>query len=279
MQSTIQYIKRELADIYPDSEIESFIPLVFEPICGYSYTDLVLQKDTAIGPDAFKEIVQITERLKKYEPIQYILGETEFHKLTLAVNPSVLIPRPETEELVEWIVRQHKDATPKILDIGTGSGCIALAIKNEIKGATVSGIDISGKALDVARFNARKNKLDVHFIHADILNWENYTWSNYSIIVSNPPYVRNSEKKQMDSNVLNYEPDGALFVPDESPLLFYKKIVEFAKEYLMEQGSLYFEINEALANEMNKMLKKNGFFNVKIKKDINGRERMVCCTK
>jgi len=216
-------------------------------------------------------------RLKNFEPIQYILGETEFYGLKLAVNPFVLIPRPETEELVQWIIKSQLPENCKILDIGTGSGCIALALKNELKNAEVFGTDISENALVVARQNAIKNNLDVDFFQADILKWEKIDWKTFDVIVSNPPYIRESEKKLIHPNVINHEPASALFVADSNPLVFYRSIAIFAKKQLSGNGLLFFEINENLGSEMKKMLICFGFSEIEIRKDINRKNRMVCC--
>ena len=279
MQSTIQYIQNELNAFYPKTEIDGFIRMLFESVCGFSYTDMVLKKSEPIQQNDFEEIKRIVLRLKEFEPIQYILGETEFYGLKLNVNPAVLIPRPETEELVQWIIAENEKTTANILDIGTGSACIALALKASLNSANIFAIDISEEALETAEFNAKNNDLDVVFQKADILNWKNYTWKNYAVIVSNSPYVRVSEKPKMEKNVLNFEPGNALFVSDETPLLFYHSIAEFAKKYLQKNGKLYFEINEALASETKVMLAAAGFENIEIKKDINGKDRMIRCIK
>jgi release factor glutamine methyltransferase len=279
MQSTIQYIQNELNAIYPKTEIDGFIRILFEAVCGFSYTDLVLKKSESIQQNDFEKIKRIILRLKEFEPIQYILGETEFYGLKLNVNPSVLIPRPETEELVNWIISENEKVTGNILDIGTGSACIALSLKATLNEANVFAIDISEEALETAKINANINKLNVVFQKADILNWKKYNWENYTVIVSNPPYVRVSEKQKMEKNVLNFESENALFVPDENPLLFYQSIAEFSKKYLQRNGKLYFEINEALAQETKLMLAAIGYENIEIKKDINGKDRMIRCIK
>lgn len=278
MHATIQYIKKELDRLYPKSEIDSFSRLIFEAVCGLNFTEQILQKNIKINSGNFRQIEDIVFRLKNFEPIQYILGETEFYDLKLKVNPSVLIPRPETEELVHWITETKHNNLHNILDIGTGSGCIALALKNRLKNTGVAGIDISENALQVARENAIQNKLEVEFFKADILNWENCKWKLFDVIVSNPPYIRESEKKKMNANVLNYEPENALFVSDKEPLVFYRKIAEFAKKYLEKNGWLYFEINEKLNEEMKKMLNNLEFVNIEIKKDLNRKDRMLRCT-
>jgi len=279
MKATIQYINSELAGLYTVSEIEGFTRIIFEAVCGWGFTDQIKKRHEKVSKTDFEKIKFIVSRLKNFEPIQYILGETEFYGLKLIVNPAVLIPRPETEELVQWITNSKLPGESAILDIGTGSGCIALAIKNQLKNSDVFGIDISEKAVDVARQNAIKNNLDVGFFQADILKWEEFEWKNYDVIVSNPPYIRESEKVQMNSNVLDYEPENALFVSDLDPLVFYRSITAFAKKYLAKNGILYFEINENLGLEMKEMLVDFGFKDIEIRKDINGKNRMICCMK
>jgi len=279
MQATIQYIKKELAELYPETEVQGFIRLLFESVCGWDYTAQILNKEEAVLKSDFSEIKRIVSRLKEFEPIQYILGETEFMDLKLKVNRSVLIPRPETEELVNWIIETNTIDSPRILDVGTGSGCIPLALKSRVKNAKISAVDISAKALEVAQQNATNNNLDVHFFKTDILIWENCSWDSFDIIVSNPPYVREVEKQKMNPNILNHEPENALFVTDENPLVFYKRIAEFAQKYLINKGKLFFEINEYLGDEMCNLLENKGFTDVELKKDINGKNRMISCAK
>lgn len=279
MEATIQYIEKELAGLYPKTEIKAFVRLILEHVFGLSYTDQVLQRRQKADERLRKTVVEVVERLKAFEPIQYVLGETEFFGMKLKVNPAVLIPRPETEELISWILEQRTEGNPAVLDVGTGSGCIALALKKSFKGAEVWAVDFSQQALQIARENGRKNSLDVNFFQADILSWENYEWRNFSLIVSNPPYVRESEKGVMSDNVLKYEPETALFVPDSDPLLFYRRIAEFAQRHLEENGWLYFEINEAFGNETHRLLENAGFCSVETKHDLSGKARMIRCRK
>lgn len=277
MKSTIQYIDKELAGLYPPAEIEGFKRIIFETVFGWSFTEQVLKKQETILPVDFERIKSVVLRLKNSEPIQYIFGETEFFGLKLKVNSSVLIPRPETEELVEWVIQSQLSENCKVLDIGTGSGCIAIAIKSRLKNAEVSGIDISIEALETARLNAIENGLEINFYPADIFNMKNSEGEKYDVIVSNPPYVRESEKVLMHSNVLNYEPEIALFVSDNDPLKYYRAIAIFAKGSLHENGKLFFEINENFKSEMVELLSDIGFNNIEIRKDINGKNRMVSC--
>ncbi|PID93756.1 MAG: protein-(glutamine-N5) methyltransferase, release factor-specific [Bacteroidetes bacterium] len=208
-----------------------------------------------------------------------MLGEADFYDLKFKVNKHTLIPRPETEELVHKIIADCNNLSPQILDIGTGSGCIPIALAKHIKNALISSIDISAEAIDIARQNAENNAVKVEFLHRDILNWQNYSWQHYDIIVSNPPYVCNSEKAQMNDNVLAYEPHSALFVEDDNPLIFYIAIADFAKKYLNDKGKIYLEINENLGQETLQMLSDKGFVNLQLLQDINGRDRMAVAEK
>jgi len=275
MIPTIQYIEKELAGLYPKTEISGFIRLIFNSVCGFDFTQFVLQKEKKIPAEHFAEIQTIVERLKKFEPIQYILGETEFYGLKLKIIYDVLIPRPETEELVQEITREKLNSSPGILDIGTGSGCIAIALKKAIKNARVSGLDISKKSLRLARENAEINNLEIDFFEADILHWKNRQWGKFDLIVSNPPYVRECEKPQMEANVLDFEPAQALFVPNNEPLKFYQTITDFAEKQLVRNGWLFFEINEAFGSEIIELMQNQGFTNIQLHKDINGKQRLV----
>ena len=279
MKSTIQYIETELAGLYPPAEIEGFKRIIFETVFGWNFTDQVLKKQETILPVDFERIKSIVLRLKNSEPIQYIFGETEFFGLKLKVNSSVLIPRPETEELVDWVVQSKLSENCKVLDIGTGSGCIAIAIKSRLKNTEVSGIDISVEALETARMNAIENGLEINFYPADIFNMKNFEGEKFDVIVSNSPYIRESEKVLMHSNVLDYEPEIALFVSDNDPLKYYREIARFAKSNLYDNGKLFFEINENFKSEMVELLSDIGFNNIEIRKDINGKNRMVSCLK
>ena len=279
MRSTIQYIEKELGSEYPRSEINGFIRIILESVCDLSYADQVLYKDKLLDEACRKSIEKIVSRLKKHEPIQYVMGETEFYGLRLKVNPAVLIPRPETEELVNLILAQNIKPDARIIDVGTGSGCIALALKSVLNEAEVYGLDISEKALGTAAENAKFNRLDVTFLLRDILDWKCQTWPTFDVIVSNPPYVRNSEKQMMEQNVLAFEPGNALFVNDDDPLVFYQAIAELAQKYLNKSGWLFFEVNEYLGNEMVQLLKFLKFRGIELIKDINRRDRMIVCRR
>ena len=216
------------------------------------------------------------ERLLKDEPFQYITGSCYFYDLDLFVSPATLIPRPETEELVYKVVQSHMSRSPKILDIGTGSGCIGLCLKKQISQASVSLLDVSPIALQIAQKNAQRHQLDVELIELDILSVDKLT-DNYDIIVSNPPYIPNKEKSLMSDNVLAYEPHMALFVDDDDPLLFYRKIAEIGQQNLNNHGELYFESNEYNVNEVASMLNEMKYHNVDIHSDMQGKPRMISC--
>jgi release factor glutamine methyltransferase len=227
-----------------------------------------------------EKLSNILTRLQTGEPVQYILGHTEFYGLIFKVNPSVLIPRPETEELVEWVlnskVKNQKSKVTTILDIGTGSGCIAISLKKNLPEAKVSAIDISTDALQTAKQNAELNEVDVNFIHQDILNINpEIEIPNSEIIISNPPYVTLHAKTRMHTNVTDFEPHTALFVPENDPLIFYKAIADFAIENLIPNGLLFFEINENLGKKTVAMLESKGFKNVELRTDMSGRDRMI----
>ncbi len=275
MQPTIQYIRQELQPFYSNREIESFIQLIFSYVKNYTLTDLVLKRAEKLFLQEINDIRQIVERLKLHEPIHYIIGTKEFCGIKLSVNPAVLIPRPETEELVEWI-KESEISPDSILDIGTGSGCIALSLKKLIPGACLAGCDVSPDALALAKRNAEINALEVPFMEADILRWYSIPWpGKFGLIVSNPPYVTESERAEMNKNVLDYEPHKALFVEDDNPLKFYKAIVNFSSEWLIPEGKLYFEINETFGMQMISLMHGKGFRNIEIKRDLQGKERMI----
>ena len=271
---------QELSPLYDEKEIESFFYIALESFHNKKRIDLALNPEMEMDAVQLLRWESVLADLKKEKPIQYILGETEFYGLPFLVNKNTLIPRPETEELVEWILESAKyeeqSAKLKILDIGTGSGCIAISLAKNLPNAQVSAIDVSEKALDTAHKNAEINKVDVIFFLKNILETEVLD-EKYDIIVSNPPYVRNLEKEEIKPNVLQYEPHLALFVEDNDALLFYRKIAELAKKNLSENGKLYFEINQYLGKETIELLEEMGFKNIDLKKDIYGNDRMISC--
>lgn len=268
----------ELSSLYDEKEIESFFYLILEKLHGLKRIDLALKPEIVIDGIHLKQWKSIISDLKSYKPIQYILGETEFYGLPFLVNANVLIPRPETEELVELIITEGKgkreEGKVRILDIGTGSGCIPIALKKNLPHAEVYAIDVSEKALATAQKNAELNNVEVHFMLKDILETKDLEQS-FDIIVSNPPYVRHLEKAEINPNVLEYEPHLALFVEDYDALLFYRKIVELARKNLNPNGQLYFEINQYLGKETVALVESFGFKNVKLIKDIYGNDRMI----
>lgn len=274
MQEIIKHIKESLIAHYPENEISGFARIIIEHITGNSYP-AAIASDRKLNVEQAEKINSILERLKIYEPIQYILEETEFFGLPFYVNKNVLIPRPETEELVELIINENKEKKElSILDVGTGSGCIAIALAKYMKQAQVSAWDISYKALDVAVLNSKKNSVDVSFKRVDVLS-DYPNDKKFDIIVSNPPYVLDSEKVAMEQNVLDYEPHTALFVPDNHALLFYERIADIALEILKPSGKLYFEINQAKGKETVEMLIEKEFQNTELFKDLSRKDRIV----
>jgi release factor glutamine methyltransferase len=278
IQAVKKMIKDTLSPYYPREEIRSFINLIFEHLLGMSEIKTHLNQSNSISEAKLTEIVEILERLKNFEPIQYILGETEFYGLKFKVNHSALIPRPETEELVDWILKDSPNQNAAILDIGTGSGCIAIALAKNRPDLDIEGWDLSNEALILAKQNGLLNDVTVEFKLYDILNWRIIPHDKkYDLIVSNPPYVTKSEQSLLSPNVIDNEPHLALFVPDEDPLIFFRAIMDFANAFLNPYGSLYFEINEKLGTDVMKMFESQNYLNIELRKDINGRDRMVRC--
>ena len=270
-----------LFSLYDEKEIESFFYLILDQFHNLKRIDLALNPEMEIKKSDVTRWENVLSELKKQKPIQYILGETEFYGLQFIVNEDTLIPRPETEELVELIIKEkakdkRQQARVKILDIGTGSGCIAISLAKNITNAQVFAIDVSAKALVIAKKNAELNTVNVTFIQKNILETADLE-QQFDIIVSNPPYVRMLEKAEINPNVLQYEPHLALFVEDNDALLFYRKIAELAKINLSENGSLYFEINQYLGKETVALLINLGFKNIELRKDIYGNNRMISC--
>jgi len=267
-----------LTPIYDAAEAESFFYLLLEAKRQLKRIDLALQPDLLFTTIEISEWNVILEQLKQQIPIQYIIGKTNFFGLDFEVNPDVLIPRPETEELVEWIISDTKKkkntSELKILDIGTGSGCIAIALAKNLPNASVFAIDISEMALAIAQKNALSNAVNVRFFQKDILE-TNDLEQYFDIIVSNPPYVRQLEKQEIKKNVLDFEPHLALFVADNDALLFYRKIAALAKINLIQNGALYFEINQYLGSEMKSLLNDFDFREIELRQDFYGNDRMT----
>lgn len=275
IKKVISEIKSELSELYPSKEIDSFAFLIFEQVMGMSRTQLLLSDDKEINDATFVKIVNIINELKAYKPIQYILGETEFYDLRFKVFEDILIPRPETEELVEWIIKDHTNRSLKILDIGTGSGCIAVSLAKNMLNSLVYASDISDHALKATETNSKLNNTTIHFIQFDILNPPGDLNEKFDLIVSNPPYITLKEKSLMHKNVLDYEPKLALFVPDDDPLIFYRSILDFGLQHLKPKGKIYFEINESFGQEMISLMQKKGYSNIILLKDIHGKDRMI----
>ncbi len=289
---------QELSSLYDEKEVESFFYIILENTNNLKRIDLALNPEMEMDDLHLRRWESILIDLKKQKPIQYIIGETEFYGLPFLVNKNTLIPRPETEELVDWIIsedlkiKRFKDL--KILDIGTGSGCIAIALAKNIPNATVFALDVSEKALEMARKNAQINKVNVTFIETDILliqdlkqlelldskttTYNLQPTTQFDIIVSNPPYVRNLEKSEIKPNVLAHEPHLALFVEDNDALIFYRKIAILAQKNLAKNGKLYFEINQYLGKETVALLEKMNFSTIELKKDMYGNDRMISCS-
>jgi release factor glutamine methyltransferase len=276
----LESVKKEfiskLAITYPKEEINSLFKILCLEYLDLSPSQLLLSKDdliTIVQLDWFNEVIV---RLLNEEPIQYILSKTSFYGLDFKCSPSALIPRPETEELVDWILKSEKNRI-SILDIGTGSGCVSISLAKNNKDYSVSALDVSKSALDLAEYNALSNKVNINFINADILDYNSDI--KYDLIVSNPPYVRNLEKKKMQNNVLNFEPELALFVEDNDPLVFYRAILEFANFNLIEKGKIYFEINEYLFNDIKELLISFGYNKIELREDAFGKLRFARAVK
>ena len=275
MQEFLKYINLELCDLYPDTEIKSFARLIIEKITGMSRIQVLINKNTTFSDDQRQLAFGIVERLKKHVPIQYLIGETEFCGLVFSVDNNVLIPRPETEELVDWIFIDNKcKPSLNILDIGTGSGCIAISLKKHLPTSNITAFDVSEGALNIAKCNARLNICEVAFEKIDILNAPLLT-QRWDIIVSNPPYIPCKEKAEILPNVLDHEPHLALFVPNHDPLLFYRKIAQWGKEHLTHNGKIYFEIHRDFGAEMIQLLSELNYQNIVLRKDISGNDRMI----
>lgn len=275
--SAAKQIETELSAYYPQGESKALVRLLLYHVAGWTLTDLLVRTDLALTDQQQATINNAVERLKKYEPIQYILGCADFCGSRFKIDKNVLIPRPETAELVRIVV-ENVVPNARLIDIGTGSGCIAVSIAKLLPEAHVSACDISCEALAVAAENAQLNDVCIDFTHTDILH-PTHIGGTYDAIVSNPPYVMQSERTAMDKNVLDYEPATALFVPDEQPLLFYDKIADFALAHLANNGKLFFEINHLLADETTELMRTKGFAQVKTIEDSFGKKRFVTAEK
>jgi release factor glutamine methyltransferase len=278
--SEIQSMFRSgLSGYYPDNEIRNIFCLVSEHLLNYSKIDILLKGHEPISTETAEKFNHILNRLRKWEPVQYIIGHTEFYGLTFRVDGRVLIPRPETEELVQWIIRDVGASSLSLLDLGTGSGCIAVSLAVNLPGVAVSAFDISTDALDIARVNALNNKATINFFPFDMLDSLSALPGKYQVMVCNPPYVLETEKAFMRNNVLDFEPGIALFVPAKDALVYYRSIALLGRRYLIDGGSLYLEINEKFSREVVKLLESTGFYSAEIRRDINGKPRMVRARK
>ncbi len=271
-------LRKILSPIYGEGEAKAIIRLIFHNLKGWDQTRMIINEDTPVSDYIMYKINDILERLLKFEPIQYILGEAYFYGMNLSVDKSTLIPRPETEELVDLIVKDNPLPDLRVLDIGTGSGAIAIALSRNLLFPKVSAIDISKEALEIAKENAHRLHSNVNFIEADVFKYTPDP-DSFDIIVSNPPYIDESEKKDIEKNVLDFEPHSALFVPDDNPLIYYSRILEIASDALSESGKIYFEINPRHVHDLKAMLENEKLNDITLHKDINGKERFISAKK
>lgn len=278
MNKIVAYIRSRLQPYYTAEEVSALSRIVCCDLLGQAPTDYYLGKDIALSPKKEQELEDILQRLSRFEPLQYIEGRTLFLGREFWVAPGVLIPRPETEELVELMLKEIP-ADARILDVGTGSGCIAISLAKELPDTLVTAWDVSPEALSVARANARKLQADVRFVECDVLACQVDEVGLYDVIVSNPPYVTEAEKADMEPNVLQWEPSLALFVPDDDPLRFYRRIAVLGRDMLADGGRLYFEINRAYGREMVEMLRTMGYVGVRVEKDLSQNDRFVIAEK
>lgn len=268
-------MREGLSSVYGKGEADAMIRLIFHALKGWSQTDIVINDSAEVSPFLRENVSDVIRRLQTGEPIQYILGEAYFYGMDLKVTPAVLIPRPETAELVDTIVGRFRDRNDlRVLDIGTGSGAIAIALSRNLPFSSVTAIDISEPALAVARENASNLSARIRFLHEDVFKWMP-TKDSFDIIVSNPPYIDESEKAYMDRNVLEYEPHSALFVPDDNPLVYYSRIAEIASQALVADGALFFEINPRHCDDLCALLRHEGFDDVEVIRDIHRRNRFI----
>jgi release factor glutamine methyltransferase len=269
------YLSRELLVIYKETEIRLIADILIKTITGITKLHDLYNDTYLITSAEADRITDYTEELKTGKPIQYVVGETLFYNCKIKLNSSTLIPRPETEELVDFIIRENKGYRGNIIDFGTGSGCIAIALAANLPSSDVTGIDISGEAIRIAQENAVLNNVKVSFIKDDIFDLHLKSVAKSGIIVSNPPYVRNSEKVLMSKNVLEFEPHQALFVTDSNPLIYYEAIIRLAEEFLLPAGLLYFEINEMMGSSLVTLLELFGYSDIEVISDINDKERII----
>ena len=273
LKEAIEQLRNGLAGVAEPQEVQAMIRLICEDVFNYDPVDVALRQESELPDFAPERIADIIARLRRHEPLQYIVGSARFHGHRFKVTPAVLIPRPETEQLVDLIIDENEGSDLRVLDMGTGSGCIAISLARALKFAQVDALDVSRDALEVARKNAADLKVKVRFFESDMLSPQ--PAARYDIIVSNPPYVCWSEREAMDRNVKDYEPGQALFVPDNDPLLFYKAIVPYAAQSLERGGKLYLEINQRFGNEVKRLMQDNGLDEVRIIEDSYGKVRFA----
>jgi len=277
VKAIFDYTIKQLSDIYPENEVRSILKITLKHYFNFDGKYLALHPDQRFTESELLKIIFLTKELKTGKPIQHILGETVFYELSFKVNENVLIPRQETEELVDWIIKDFNNKEDiRILDIGTGSGCIPISLKKNIPLSVLHASDFSKQALELAKENVKRNNVEVNFIYDDILNFnlEKFPGS-YDVIVSNPPYVLQNEKESLHRNVVDFEPHMALFVDNDEALVFYRAIIQFATKKLVKGGSLYFEINEIYGKAIEELLSNEGFSDISLKKDLNGKDRMI----
>lgn len=276
MKETLSKLRASLIPLYGERETEAIIRIIFHYLKGWNLTDMLVHRGEDLSPFIKKEIDKILSRLLKYEPIQYITGEVRFHGMEMKIKPGVLIPRPETEELVDIIIDQNKYKNDlNILDVGSGSGCIAIALKKNLPFSNVTAVDFSPQAIEVSKENAEYLKVKININHENIFHWQ--PKEKFDIIVSNPPYIMDKEAMTMEKNVLDYEPHEALFVRDEDPLLFYDRISDIAVNNLIDGGRLYFEINPKTADLLKNLMKEKGFSDIEVIRDSYGKNRFLSC--
>jgi release factor glutamine methyltransferase len=273
------HIRKELAEVYNDHEVKIVSDIILKTVTGIKKLHQLYDDRQEVTESEKEKIFLFVNELKTGKPIQYVTGETTFYNCLIKLNTSTLIPRPETEELVDLIIRENKGFKGKIIDFGSGSGCIAIALAANLPTADITGVEISEEALNISRKNAELNNVKVTFSKNDILNFDFTGNEKAEIIVSNPPYVRESEKKLMSENVLGFEPPLALFVSDTEPLIYYKAILEIADQILLPGGKIYFEINEALGKSLSEVVESFGYSGIEIVRDLNDKERILKARK
>lgn len=265
----------KLNDVFIDREKRQIAKMFMMHYMDQDGTDLLLNKNQEVPEEVVQQLELAVAKINSGKPVQYVLGYMYFYDLKLKVDHRALIPRPETEELANWICEVWKNRSPKVLDVGTGTGCIALAVKDNVPKSNVFGVDVIQNALDLAKENAERLNLDVKFDFANALNLHSYSHYKWDVIISNPPYIPLEEKEEMKDHVTDYEPDTALFVPNNNPLLFYKAISLYARDHLVPKGSLFFEVHENMAKEVEEVLNSYGFTQVEIRQDLQGKDRMI----